>query len=268
MKKSLFYFALLIFSAATVFTACDKKDTAKELEQDIMTSEDLAENEDFDQQLDFDADIAIEERGGSATCPVVTMDQPYGTWPNTITIDFGTGCDFNGRFFTGKIIINQSADILTPGAVRTRTFDGFSVDDIQIEGTKTWTNNGLNSDGNWSYTKTATGMKHSFPDGTSRSWDATHTSVLFEGTGTLTHWDNAWSTTGSATGINRAGQAYTATITQALIKRATCRWISQGVVEFTRDDRSASLDFGDGSCDRFGTLTTDNGNTVTIRLRQ
>ena len=109
MKKSLFYFALLIFSAATVFTACDKKDTAKELEQDIMTSEDMAENEDFDQQLDFDADIAIEERGGSATCPAVTMDQPYGTWPNTITIDFGTGCDFNGRFFTGKIIISQTA---------------------------------------------------------------------------------------------------------------------------------------------------------------
>ena len=91
MKKSLFYLSLIFFSAAVFFTACKKSDNAKNLEQDVMTSEDLAESEDFDQQLDFDADIAIEERGGTATCPVVTMDQPYGTWPNTITVDAGAG---------------------------------------------------------------------------------------------------------------------------------------------------------------------------------
>ncbi len=268
MKKSLLYFALFL-SGMALFNGCKKSDDSKTLAQDIMTSEDLAESEDFDQQIDLDADIAIEERGGTSTCPVVTMTQPYGTWPNTITIDFGDACVRpDGRVLKGKIIINQTADIFTAGAVRTRTFDGFAVDDVQLEGTKTWTNNGLDANGFWSYTKTATGMKHSFPDGTFRSWNAVHTSVLIEGGGTLTHWDNVWSTTGTASGVNRAGVAFTVNITDPLIKHATCRWISSGEVTFTHDDRTATLNFGDGTCDRFGTLTTDAGNTFTIRLRR
>lgn len=268
MKKSLLFFALLLSGLALTFNAC-KKDDAQADEAAIMTSEDLAEAEDFDQQIDFDADIAIEERGGSNTCPTVTMLQPYGTWPNTITIDFGDACTRpDGRVLKGKIIIAQTADILTPGAVRTRTFDGFFVDDVQLEGTKTWTNNGPDAAGFWSYTKVAAGMKHTFPDGTFRSWEATHTSTLIEGAATLTHWDNVWSAVGTASGVNRAGTAFTAVITEPLIKKAVCRWISSGVITFTRDGLTSTLDFGDGSCDRFGTLTTDAGNTFTIRLRR
>lgn len=267
MKKSLLFIALFL-SGATLFVAC-KKDDAKITEQDIMTTEDLAESEDLDQQVDLDADIAVEERGGSDPCVVVTMLQPYGAWPNTITIDFGDGCTRpDGRVLKGKIILTQSDDILSPGAVRTRTFDGFFVDDVQLEGTKTWTNNGPDANGDWSYTKVATGMKHTFADGSFRSWEATHTSTLIEGAGTLTHWDNVWSTVGSASGVNRAGHPFSVTITEPLIKKAACRWISQGETSFTHDDRTGSLDFGNGDCDRFGTLTTNSGDTFTIRLRR
>lgn len=269
MKKSLLFIALLL-PGLVFFNACKKSDETKADEAAIMTSEDLAEAEDFDQQVDFDADIAIEERGGNNICPTVTMLQPYGTWPNTITIDFGDACTRpDGRVLKGKIIISQTADILMPGAMRTRTFDGFFVDDVQLEGTKTWTNNGLDAaTGFWSYTKVATGMKHTFPDGTFRTWEATHTSTLIEGAATLTHWDNVWNTVGTASGVNRAGTAFTATITEPLIKKAVCRWISGGVVTFVHDGKTATLDFGNGDCDRFGTLTTDGGNTFTIRLRR
>ena len=64
-----------------------------------------------------------------------------------------------------------------------------------------------------------------------------------------------WSSTGTATAVNRNGKDFTATITEPLIKRANCRWISQGVIDFSVGDRARSLDFGDGACDRFGTLT-------------
>ena len=77
-----------------------------------------------------------------------------------------------------------------------------------------------------------------------------------------------WSTTGNTTGVNRNGVAVTSTILEPLIKKASCRWISDGLIQFTRDDKTSTLDFGDGSCDRFGTLTTANGNTFTIRLRR
>jgi hypothetical protein len=268
MKKFFFLFTLLLMGAL-VFNAC-KKDNADDAL--VSTSEDIATHEDFSEQIDLDADLAVEERGGGGSnlCPTVTFAQPQGTWPNTITIDFGTGCEYpagSGRIHKGKLIIQQSATMFTAGATRTLTFDGYFIDDIGVQGSKSWTNNGLDANGSWSYTKTGANMVLSYPDGTSSSWNHTHTSTLIQGGGTPTHLDNVWSTTGSTTGVNRQGQDFSSTITEPLIKRALCRWISEGVTEFTRGDRSATLNFGNGTCDRFGQLTTDNGNTITIRLR-
>jgi hypothetical protein len=268
MKKSFFLIATLLMGIA-LFQSC-KKDEATDV--DVLTSEDIATNEDFSEEIDFAVDIAIEERGSGGACPVVTLAQPWGTWPNTITIDYGTdGClGPNGEhFLKGVIVIEQSDAMFTAGAVRSKTFNNFFVDDVQVSGSKSWTNNGKDSDGNWSYTKTATNMVLSYPDGTSTSWNHTHTSTLIQGGDTpLTHWDNVWSTTGSSSGTNRNGVNYSATITEPLVKKALCRWISEGVVEFTRDGKTATLDFGNGTCDRFGTLTLPNGNTHVIKLRK
>lgn len=269
MKKSFFLIATLLLGIA-MFQACKKSDTVAQA--DLMTSEDLATNEDFSEEIDFAADVAIEERGSGSACPTVTLDKPWGTWPNTITIDYGTdGCTGpNGNhILKGKIIIQQSADMFSTGAVRTKTFDDFFVDDVEVSGVKSWTNNGLDANGNWSYTKTATNMVLAYPDGSSTTWNHTHTSTLIQGGNTLlTHWDNVWSTTGNSSGTNRNGVAYSSAITEPLIKKATCRWISEGQIEFTRDGKTATLDFGNGTCDRFGQLTLPNGDTFTIKLRQ
>jgi len=263
MKKSILFLIALIASI-TAFESCRKNDNNDVV---IATAEDLSANEDYTEQVDFDIDLAVEDRGGS--CPTVTFAQPEGTWPNTITIDFGTSCTRpDGRVLSGILIINQTAEIRTPGAVRTITHDNFIVDGVKVEGTRTWTNNGQNTDGLWSYTKVATNMKLTFEDGSFSSWSKTRTSVLIEGGSTATHHDDVWSSTGTASGVNRNGKDFTATITEPLIKHADCRWISQGVIEFTVGARTRSLDFGDGTCDRFGTLTLANGDSYSIRLRR
>ena len=263
MKKSLFFLALSL--SLIVLDSCRKNDNNDSV---IATAEDLSANEDYTEQIDLDADIAVEERGGG-TCPTVTFAQPEGTWPNTITIDFGAACTRpDGRVLSGILVINQTAEIRTAGAVRTVTHDNFFVDGIKVEGTRTWTNNGKNADGLWSYTKVATDMKLTFEDGNTTSWSKTRTSVLIEGGGTATHYDDVWSSTGTATGVNRNGKDFTATITTPLIKHADCRWISEGILEFTVGNRTRSLDFGDGNCDRFGTLTLANGDSYSIRLRR
>lgn len=267
MKKSILLLSAL-FVGIIAFNACKKSDDANDA--DINTAEVLATNEDFSEEIDFAADVAIEDRGGSSVCPVVTLAQPWGTWPNTITIDYGTdGCAGpNGQhILKGKIIITQTDGMFAAGAERSKTFDNFYVDDVKVEGTKSWKNNGTDAAGDWSYTKNAD-MTLTYDDGTSTTWAHTHTSTLVQGGNTLTHWDNVWSTTGSSSGVNRNGVAYTSTIVEPLIKKATCRWISEGKIEFTRDGNTSSLDFGDGTCDRFGTLTTANGDTFTIRLRR
>lgn len=269
MKKSIVLLSAL-FLGAIAFNACKKSGDTTANNDDITAAESLATNEDFSEEIDFAADIAIEERGGSGACPTVTLAQPWGTWPNTITIDYGTvGCDGpNGNhILKGKIIITQTGDRFTAGAERTKTFENFFVDDVQVEGTKIWTNQGTDANGDWSYTKTAT-ITLTYPDGSSTAWNHEHTSTLIEGGDTPTHWDNVWSTTGSSTSTGSNGVAFFSNITEPLIKKATCRWISEGKIEFLRDGQTSTLDFGDGTCDRFGTLTTANGETFSIRLRR
>jgi hypothetical protein len=269
MKKSILLI-LTLFAGVIAFNACKDSDDSTANDADINTAEALATNEDFSEEIDITADIAIEERGGGGTCPTVTLAQPWGTWPNTITIDYGTdGCAGpNGdHILKGKIIITQTGDRFTAGAERIKTFENFYVDDVKVEGTKSWKNNGTDAGGDWSFTKTAT-MNLTYPDGTFTTWNHTHTSALVEGGDTPTHWDNVWSTTGNSSGVNRDGVAFSSTIVEPLIKKVTCRWISEGVIQFTRDGNTSTLDFGDGTCDRFATLTTANGNTFTIRLRR
>ena len=268
MKKSILLLVVL-FTGISIFQSCKKSSDTEAGEQAIMTSEDISAQEDYAEQTDLDVDIALEERGGGGACPTITFAQPEDTWPNTITIDYGVSCTRpDGRVLSGKIIINQTAAIRTPGAVRTITHDAFYIDGIHVEGTRTWTNNGLNAAGQWSYTKTATDMKLTFEDDSFVTWNKTRSSTLIEGGGTYTYLDDVWSSTGTATGVNRAGEVFSATITEPLIKKATCRWISSGILEVSVGERSHSLDFGDGSCDRFGTITLANGNTFSIRLRR
>lgn len=269
MKKSILIL-ITLFAGVLAFNACKKSDDNTN-DAEITTAEDLATNEDFSEELDYSADKAIEDRGGSSACPTVTTAQPWGTWPNTITIDYGAdGClgPHGEHLLKGKIIITQSAEMLTPGATHTKTFENFYVDDVKVEGTKTWTNNGTDAAGDWSYTKTATDMKLTYADGTSTTWNHTQTTTLIEGGNTPLLFDNVWSTTGSSSGVNRNGVSFSSNITEPLIKKASCRWISAGVTEITRDGKTSTLDFGDGSCDRFATLTTASGNTFSIRLRR
>jgi hypothetical protein len=270
MKKSLFILFALLFGLMT-FNACQKDEDEDFTSEEITQAEDLAINTDLTEDLDYDADVIIEDRGGpnpTPGCPTVTFAQPWGTWPNTITVDFGTGCQRpSGRVLKGKLIINQSAGMLTPGAVRTTTHEDFFVDDVQVEGTRTWTNDGL-VNGLLSFTKTVTDMQLTYADGSTTTWDGQRTHVLAEGGTTLTWLDDRWQISGSTTGTTRNGLGFTATITEPLVKRAACRWISAGVITYTRNQRTFTLNFGDGTCDQFAILTGPNGNSMSIRLHR
>jgi hypothetical protein len=266
MKKSLL-FAIALFASVAAFQSCQKNDSKAD-DLVVTTAEDLSASEDYAEQVDFDIDMGVEDRGLGG-CPTVTFAQPEGTWPNTITIDFGPACTRpDGRVLSGIIVLNQSAEIRTAGAVRTITHENFFVDGTKVEGTRTWTNNGQNAAGQWNYTKTATNMKLTFEDGTTTSWNKTRSSTLIEGGNTATHYDDVWTSTGTASGTNRNGTDFTATITEPLIKHADCRWISAGTLELTVGSRTRALDFGDGNCDRLGTLTLANGDSYTVRLRR
>ncbi|MFN7831942.1 MAG: hypothetical protein ACK5Q2_08150, partial [Bacteroidota bacterium] len=112
MKKSILILLILGIGSFT-FHACLQNDRGNE-DLLVTTADDLSASEDYSDQTDIDVDMAIEERGGS--CPTVTFAQPEGTWPNTITIDFGASCTrADGRVLSGRLIVDQTAPLRQPG---------------------------------------------------------------------------------------------------------------------------------------------------------
>jgi hypothetical protein len=200
-------------------------------------------------------------------CPSVTFAQPKGTWPNTITLDYSdAGCTKNGRTFKGKVVINQTNPMNIAGAVRTISFDNFFIENVQLEGSKTVTSVGINTSGlpnfNVSVDETLT-----YPDGSVATHSATRVRTMTEGSATATRLDDVWTITGQGEGINRNGDAYTTTITTPLVKRNPCAWIGEGVIEFSRNNLTRTLDFGDGTCDRDATITLADGTVKDVKIR-
>jgi hypothetical protein len=53
-----------------------------------------------------------------------------------------------------------------------------------------------------------------------------------------------------------------------LRRELSCRFIVSGILNVSRNDATASLDFGDGSCDAKGVLTYPDGTSEEVFLRR
>ena len=272
MKKSVFNL-LLIFSILAFFSSCQKDETT--VEENITSSEDLATMQNLLDDAEETADAEIELRGGgggtNTDCPTVTFEQPWGNFPNTVTIDFGTdGCvGPNGRVRKGQIVINFTDQLSNAGAIKTVTLVDFFIDEVQVEGTKTITNNGTDPDGNINFTRIVSGAKITYPDGDVATWEATHNLVQVEGGNTLTIWDNVYEITGGSNGVNRNGIPFVGEIIEPLVKKLGCIWIVAGVrTLIVNSDKTFTLDYGNGVCNRWAELTLPNGDTKTIAIRR
>jgi hypothetical protein len=263
---------------ALTFTACrlDKNDNNLDegfTEKITVSSEDQSTAENYFQDAEDQEDWVIETRdgGGAFTgCPTVTFVPDDGTFPRTITIDFGDGCEGpNGRIRKGKIILNQSDAIWVEGAVRTATFEDFFVDDVQLQGLRTIVNEGEDAEGNLIFSRKVQDGKVTFPNGKFTTWDSNY--LLTQTAGGQTPnilSDNVFEVTGTASGINRNGNAFTATIDQPLLKNKSCLWVSSGLITLSVDSRTLTLDYGSGTCDNKATLTLPNGTQREINIRR
>ncbi len=238
------------------------------------SSEDVTTNQSIDLIAEDEADSFVfnfadngvaQDRG----CGVVTYQKPKGTFPNVITIDFGTGCtDLNGREKKGKLVVNVSGDMKLKGSSRTITPDNFFVDGVQVEGSRTLTNTGTDLNGFLCFTRVVDNQKLTFPGGAVASWSSATKLCQTEGGGTKERLDDVFSITGSSNGVNRKGVAFNAEITEALIKKTACPWFVQGKSKLSDANREVTIDYGDGSCDKKAVVTLPNGTTKEIQIRR
>jgi hypothetical protein len=212
---------------------------------------------------------AISETFVTDSCPAITVSHPANaSWPKTVTVDYGTGCSgFNDNTRSGKIMIEVTGPRLTVGSKRTITFVNYFINNIKVEGTKVLENKGYNGNQNLIISVKLTGGKLTLPDGKviERSFD--HQREWTAGLLTKNIWDDECLITGTATGKNINGVAYSNTIISALQWKRACRFLVAGVVKIEREGaQPVELNYGTGDCDAKAVVTR-GGESKEILLK-
>ncbi len=292
MKKGSIFSAVVMLIA---FAACDQESVSDmndnsevELNGETAAAFDMASEETI--ELSFaDVDLVAEEgmamldvainsgareempkgkRGRLLECAEVDRD----TVNRVITIDFGDGdcAGVHGEVRKGKIIVSYDGERHAYGSSRTVTLEDFSIDSVSLEGTRKIQN--LTNEGDTLKTirTTMTGGKVTFADGTFATRDSDHTIVWYRGE---QEGDNFSTLSGEASGTKRDGASYSVTILEDLTYRRSCITSKvvipvSGVKEVINGDKTATFDYGDGSCDNEVAVTVDGVTTTeTIRPR-
>jgi hypothetical protein len=207
----------------------------------------------------------------SDSCPLVIITHPSDAiWPKTITVDYGTGCTgFYENTRSGKIIIVVTGPRKQTGSIRTVTFDNYYINGIKVEGTHEAENKGYNSNQNMLVSVTLTGGKLTLPDGKTIERSFEHQREWIAGLTTKNPWDDECLITGTATGVNINGVAYTRTILTALHWERVCRFVVSGIIKVEREGAEPfEIDYGTGECDAIATVTRgDESKEITLKFR-
>jgi hypothetical protein len=246
--------------------------------ENIVSAEDSGTADDENASLnDFveaatPADIAV--ANGAVTEPndlarilPACATRTYDPSTRTLTLDFGTtNCTaLNGVTHRGQIVAVFNGRPRLQGSSVTITLVNYFRNDNQHTGTRIITNAG---DG--SYTLSVQNASVVTKAGT-HSWTSQRTYTRIAGQSTRTLLDDQYSVTGSATGTNRRGTAYTAAIQQPLLKVFTpgcARFFTAGTVSINNGNNTLLLNYdptNTQACDNMASVTV-NGRTRTIRL--
>jgi hypothetical protein len=182
-------------------------------------------------------------------------------WPRTVLIDFGSdNClGEDGRIRNGQIIVTYTGRYRDEGTIITVTPNNYTINGYELSGTKIITNLGTNDEGFLHYSIAVDGQIAAPANAWQSSWESTRVRTWVEGSSTLTPWDDAYEITGSASGINRNGDAYTMAITSPLRAEIGCPWLVSGVVNIVPEENDARVvDFGSGDCNNGFTVTVGN----------
>ena len=276
--KKLMTYLMVAATVGITFTSC-KKDKDETLDSDTSAASDNALAEGTYNDVHNIADEASSgsltsylmtsgsgERGLLSTCATITNDTTV--MPHMLTIDFGTSnCLCNdGRYRRGVINCSYSGHYRDSLATHTITFTNYFVNDNQVMGTKTVTNNGHNAAGHLVYNVTVNGSIIKASGAGTVTWNSTRTREWIQGESTPTWSDDVYLITGSASGNNAAGRSFTINITTPLRREIGCHHFVSGVFELTPSGKPVRVvDYGTGACDNTATVTI-SGHTYTITL--
>lgn len=283
MKNKMKFGFVIVAASLLVYVGC-KKDEEEDRDGTSAVEYTMADaafgdvasiaNEAYDGTLESYRPL----NGGEAekvmtTCATISFDTT--TTPKTLTVDFGTSncvcVDGNER--RGKIKVSWTGAYRDSASSHAITFDNYFVNNNQLLGTKSVTNNGRNANGKLSYSISVNGSiiwdpSHFGGAGTS-TFTSTRTRVWTAGEGSSTWLDDVYHISGTASGTTRTGSTYTMQITTPLKKEIGYKHLTEGVLVFTPSGKYArTIDYSyvNGLRDEWAKVTI-NGFTFAVQMK-
>jgi len=253
---------------AASLDSCKKNDTTS-VTSDTQAAQDNAYAEGTYNDAYSAVDVAARNNNASLFKTQETLDMLAGAGGGSITIttdtssstrklviDFGTStlCK-DGKTRSGQIIATWTGRYRDAGTVITISFNNYFVNGDHVEGTKTVTNMGLNSNGNPHFSIVVSGAKITTANGVI-SWQSTRDREWVAGSNTADIFDDVYHITGSASGTNIKGETFTITVTNPIVVALSCHFIEAGTLTITTSASTSTgtLDFGNGTCDDLATF--------------
>jgi len=208
-------------------------------------------------------------------CVTITVDIAEDSQPGNphgyITINFGDGCtDVKGNIRKGIIVVEFKGKRFFPGSKIITTFDGYHINGVRIEGTRTVTNVTGSTTAAPKFEIILEDGVATWPDETFATREGSHTREWIRATNPI---NDQWIVEGSAIGSNRNGTLYQVEVTKPLVYKRECAISNrvfmavEGTKVLTVENISPiTIDYGTGECDRIVTITI-NGQSRSVIVR-
>jgi hypothetical protein len=212
---------------------------------------------------------AILGANGANGCYEVSFETPPGAYiPNKMIIDYKNGdC---GWGLKGKLIIEFDASRDSVFKVIAKLDKFYVHDTLKAEGTLILEYLYKGNNGQLVFKQTVQDAKISTPNGDFTTLYGTHTVQQIAGAGNWDYFDDVFEILNGSNynGAYKLGvlqNSWSTKVTEPLLVKHSCPWISKGKEQLQLDAIQALLDYGNGNCDNKATITI-GGSTYEITL--
>ncbi len=203
----------------------------------------------------------------------ITIDRSHADsliYSGSLTIDYGNGtmCKDSTEVRKGKLIdmfklIIRLKDSISYDLTESVTFEGYQKDSVKVDGVFS-----SKSTSDAVSTLSINNAKITYADGTFVTWSGSLTNE-YKLAGFHERDHESRQVSGSISGTNRSGSAFSASITKAILYEYACskNIPVAGTVELTVGSASSTIDYGNGTCDKEYTITV-SGTTTTYTFNR
>lgn len=248
---------LIVFSCSK-----DKEDTQLDLDQRVSKTEvkTILETDEFSSAADGVITDLFQQGSAKSTQKVDCYTATYSDTGFTVNFD-DCSVEEGGERLSGMLTVTYKVG--EESTAFTATYTDLSVDDIVINGTRSFTFNSNSENENVSFTIVSE-MSVKLADGSIIEEAGTKTfTILFD----LEDFANSALAIDGNWTVKADGNTYMVNVSSELLANFGCEHVGKGVMALAKNGLEVVIDFGDGTCDDMANMTYPDGTVEEISLK-